>query len=272
MYLAEHEAYVIQNACTGQRMPGNSENRICGSDETLFVPYLQPLYSVAQDRIYGAEVLARKLGPCGKVHMPDEFIAAMEAERRISEVDYRMFEHACSILNLYETIRPDFRLSCNFSRLTLSDENFIRRIDETLQQTGADSRKLIFEITESSHGVCIETIEKRLIDIKSLGIAIALDDMGVEASNLGMLHLPQIDFAKIDRSLVFKAECDQRKQTVIEKLIEMCHRLGICCIAEGIETRQQADLLVGFECDSLQGYYIGKPLSVNEFFERSIAR
>lgn len=78
MYLAEHEAYVIQNACTGQRMPGNSENRICGSDETLFVPYLQPLYSVAQDRIYGAEVLARKLGPCGKVHMPDEFIAAME--------------------------------------------------------------------------------------------------------------------------------------------------------------------------------------------------
>lgn len=111
-----------------------------------------------------------------------------------------------------------------------------------------------------------------MIDIKSLGIAIALDDMGVEASNLGMLHLPQIDFAKIDRSLVFKAECDQRKQTVIEKLIEMCHRLGICCIAEGIETRQQADLLAGFECDSLQGYYIGKPLSVNEFFERSIAR
>lgn len=54
MYLAEHEAYVIQNACTGQRMPGNSENRICGSDETLFVPYLQPLYSVAQDRIYGS--------------------------------------------------------------------------------------------------------------------------------------------------------------------------------------------------------------------------
>lgn len=129
---------------------GIQKTGICGSDETLFVPYLQPLYSVAQDRIYGAEVLARKLGPCGKVHMPDEFIAAMEAERRISEVDYRMFEHACSILNLYETIRPDFRLSCNFSRLTLSDENFIRRIDETLQQTGADSRKLIFEITESS--------------------------------------------------------------------------------------------------------------------------
>ena len=155
MYLAEHEAYVIQNACTGRRKPEDSENRICGSDETLFIPYLQPLYNVAQDRIYGAEVLARKLGPCGKVHIPDEFIAAMEAERRISEVDYRMFEHACSILNLYETIRPDLRLSCNFSRLTLSDENFIRRIDETLQQSGVDSRKLIFQRIHSQRAVSL---------------------------------------------------------------------------------------------------------------------
>ena len=83
-----------------------------------------------------------------------------------------------------------------------------------------------------------------------------------------MLYLPQIQNVKIDRSLICRAENSEREQTVIRHLVDLCHDLNMTCVAEGIETDSQIELLKQLGCDRLQGYKIGKPMTPEEFLER----
>lgn len=236
--------------------------------DSSFIPYLQPLYSIASGRVYGAEALVRKIGPDGRLHVPVEFIRVMEQERMISLVDYTMLEKVCELLVRWEESWPGLTINCNMSRLTLSEPDFLDRVDEIIARTGADTRKLTFEITESSHSIQLESLEARLDAIRSRGIALAIDDMGTEASCLEMLYLPQIETVKLDRSLICKAGNSRREQTVIRHLIELCHDLNMLCVAEGIETDEQIELLKKLGCDRLQGYRIGKPMPAEEFYEK----
>ena len=135
-------------------------------------------------------------------------------------------------------------------------------------ETGADPKRLTFEITEGSQGVQLESMGSLLDALRARGITLALDDMGTEAACLEMLYLPQIKNVKIDRSLICRAENSEREQTVISGLIELCHKLGMQCVAEDIETKSQVDLLKKLGCDRLQGYYIGKPMPPEAFFEK----
>lgn len=83
-----------------------------------------------------------------------------------------------------------------------------------------------------------------------------------------MLFLSQIDIVKLDRSLISRAENGAHETTVIAGLIQLCHQLGMTCVAEGIERHEQMELLKKLHCDRLQGYYIGKPMPPEEFFEK----
>ena len=139
-------------------------------------------------------------------------------------------------------------------------------MDKIFAETGVDPRRLIFEITESSQGIQLESLSSLLDELKQRGITIAIDDLGTEAACLEMLYLPQISVAKIDRSLICKAEHSPREQTVIRHLIDLCHDLGMRCVAEGIEHDSQIELLKQLGCDRLQGYKIGKPMPAEAFF------
>ena len=83
-----------------------------------------------------------------------------------------------------------------------------------------------------------------------------------------MLYLPQIGVVKIDKNLIDKAAHNDRTKTVIRSLVNMCHDLKMRCVAEGIETQKQVELLKALGCDRLQGYFIGKPMPTDEFFSR----
>ena len=236
--------------------------------ESTFQIYLQPLYSLEQDKVYAAEGLVRKIDPHGKLHAPFEFIHAMEQARMISMVDYEMLRQACGLLVKWKDIWPEFRVGCNFSRITLAEPDYLQTVDKILKETGADPGRLTFEITEGSQGIQLESMGSLLDALRARGIALALDDMGTEAACLEMLYLPQIETVKIDRSLICWAENSEREQTVIAGLIELCHKLGMLCVAEGVETQSQVELLKKLGCDRLQGYYIGKPMPPEEFFAR----
>lgn len=94
------------------------------------------------------------------------------------------------------------------------------------------------------------------------------DDLGTEAACLEMLYLPQISVAKIDKSLIDKAEHIDREQLVIRHLVDLCHDLNMRCVAEGIETDSQIELLKKLGCDKLQGYKIGKPMLPEDFLRQ----
>ena len=236
--------------------------------QSKFVVYLQPLYGVEQGAVIGAEALVRRIGEDGSVCAPFEFVHMMEEENLISVVDYEMLEQSCRLLRDVGQRWPGFQLACNMSRNTLAELDYLDRIDDILTRTGVDHSQLIFEVTESSRGLQLESIEDRLNALKARGIAVAVDDMGTECSCLEMLYLPQLDLVKIDRSLISKANHGPREQAVIGSLIDLCHKLGLGCVAEGIETKEQGQLLKSLGCDRLQGYYFGRPMPPEEFFAR----
>lgn len=266
MQTAKNKFYAANTDLKDNR-PGYLDALLQEFRDSTFIPYLQPLYSIKSDKVYGAEVLVRKIDPHGHIHAPVEFIGIMEREHMISMVDFTMLRQACELIQKWKTLWPDIVLNVNFSRNTLTEPDYLERVDQVLAETGVDPTQLIFEITESSQGIQLESLSNLLTEIRKRGIAIAIDDLGTEAACLGMLYLPQISVAKIDKSLIDKAEHSDREQLVIRHLVDLCHELNMTCVAEGIETPSQIELLKHLGCDRLQGYKIGKPMPAEEFFQ-----
>lgn len=264
----EKRRHYLRSETTASARPQYLDALLQEFRDSTFQIYLQPLYSIEQDKVYAAEGLVRKIDPHGKMHAPFEFIHMMEQERMISMVDYEMLRQACELLVKWKDVWPDFRVGCNFSRITLAEPDYLNTVDKILAETGADPKRLTFEITEGSQGIQLESMGSLLDALRARGITLALDDMGTEAACLEMLYLPQIQNVKIDRSLICRAENSEREQIVISGLIELCHKLGMLCVAEGIETSSQVELLKKLGCDRLQGYKIGKPMPPEEFLER----
>lgn len=267
MQTAKNKFYAA-NAELKNSRPGYLDALLQEFRDSTFIPYLQPLYSIQYNRVYGAEVLVRKIDPHGNIHTPVEFISIMECEHMISMVDFTMLRQACELIQKWKPVWPDIVLNVNFSRNTLMEPDFLERIDQILSETGADPAQLIFEITESSQNIQLESLCSLLDEVKQRGISLAIDDLGTEAACLEMLYLPQISVAKIDKSLIDKAEHIDREQLVIRHLIDLCHDLNMRCVAEGIETDSQIELLKKLGCDKLQGYKIGKPMLPEDFLRQ----
>lgn len=267
MQTAKNKFYAA-NAELKDSHPGYLDALLQEFRDSTFIPYLQPLYSIQYNRVYGAEVLVRKIDPHGNIHTPVEFISIMECEHMISMVDFTMLRQACELIQKWKPVWPDIVLNVNFSRNTLMEPDFLERIDQILSETGADPAQLIFEITESSQNIQLESLCSLLDEVKQRGISLAIDDLGTKAACLEMLYLPQISVAKIDKSLIDKAEHIDREQLVIRHLIDLCHDLNMRCVAEGIETDSQIELLKKLGCDKLQGYKIGKPMLPEDFLRQ----
>ena len=267
MQTAKNKFYAA-NAELKNSRPGYLDALLQEFRDSTFIPYLQPLYSIQYNRVYGAEVLVRKIDPHGNIQAPVEFIDVIEREHMISMVDFTMLRQACELIQKWKPVWPDIVLNVNFSRNTLMEPDFLERIDQILSETGADPAQLIFEITESSQNIQLESLCSLLDEVKQRGISLAIDDLGTEAACLEMLYLPQISVAKIDKSLIDKAEHIDREQIVIRHLVDLCHDLNMRCVAEGIETDSQIELLKKLGCDKLQGYKIGKPMLPEDFLRQ----
>lgn len=267
MRTAKNKFYAA-NAELEDSRPGYLDALLQEFRDSTFIPYLQPLYSIQYNRVYGAEVLVRKIDPHGNIQTPVEFIDVMEREHMISMVDFTMLRQACELIQKWKPVWPDIVLNVNFSRNTLMEPDFLERIDQILSETGVNPVQLIFEITESSQNIQLESLCSLLDEVKQRGISLAIDDLGTEAACLEMLYLPQISVAKIDKSLIDKAEHNEREQIVIRHLINLCHDLNMRCVAEGIETDSQIELLKKLGCDKLQGYKIGKPMLPEDFLRQ----
>ena len=267
MQTAKNKFYAA-NAELKDSRPGYLDALLQEFRDSTFIPYLQPLYSIQYNRVYGAEVLVRKIDPHGNIQAPVEFIDVMEREHMISMVDFTMLRQACELIQKWKPVWPDIVLNVNFSRNTLMEPDFLERIDQILSETGADPAQLIFEITESSQNIQLESLYSLLDEVKQRCISLAIDDLGTEASCLEMLYLPQISVAKIDKGLIDKAEHIDREQLVIKHVVDLCHDLNMRCVAEGIETDSQIELLKKLGCDKLQGYKIGKPMLPEDFLRQ----
>ena len=190
MQAAKNKLYASNTDLKGQR-PGYLDLLLKEFRDSTFIPYLQPLYSIQYDRVYGAEVLVRKIDPHGNIHPPVEFIRILEKEHMISMVDLEMLRQSCELLQKWKAW-PDLVLNVNVSRNTLVEPDYLTQVDKIFADTGVDPRRLIFEITESSQGIQLEPLSSLLDELRARGITLAIDDLGPEAACLEMLYLPQI--------------------------------------------------------------------------------
>ena len=155
---------------------------------------------------------------------------------------------------------PTLRMAVNVSPVQLRQPNFLGLIDEAIRQTGSDPAQLEIEITESVAVGGIDPIIKLLEEIRARGVSVALDDFGTGYSSLSCVHRYPINSVKIDRSFVMHMDANENHRAVVKAIVALAHALQMNLVAEGVETREHANILRELQCEMAQGYFFSKPL------------
>lgn len=230
-----------------------------------FELYLQPKFNTKTEKIVGAEALIRKVEN-GKIIMPSQFIPMYEKTGIITKLDMFVLEEVCKLQSKWKNFNlPLLPISINESRHHLKNKNHIKELKEIIEQYDTDSKLIELEMTETTVVEDIEVAKKAANAVKKLGFIVSMDDFGSGYSAFNILKDIEIDILKIDREFFQNLENNVRAQIIIESIINMCKRLNIITVAEGIETKEQVDFLKKVECDIIQGYYFSKPIPISEF-------
>lgn len=230
-----------------------------------FKVYLQPKIAVKDHTLAGAEALIRYQDETGQIITPDKFIPVLEDTYFVSKVDYFVFEEVCKNLCIWIKEGNTITISCNFSRVTFMDENFVKRIGAISDKYNIPRKFLEIEITEGANYTNFDTLIVRIKEIRKSGYKVAMDDFGVESSNLALLSIVELDVLKIDKGFVRDITSNKRSQIIVDAITNMCNGMDIQLIAEGVENEQQLDTLIKYGVKIVQGYMFSKPISVTDF-------
>lgn len=227
--------------------------------------YYQPQIDVDSGRIIGMEALTRwnnqKLGTVS----PAEFIPAAENNGLIIPMGEWVLRTACEqAAKWHRDGYSDLRMSVNLSPRQFQCKNLPEYIENVLDETGLDPRRLELEITESctisDHEAGIKILER----LKALGIRVSIDDFGTGYSSLSYLHKLPIDAVKIDRAFVTCIGENGENGVIARTIITMAHSLGLSVIAEGIEEPHHLEFLRQEGCNEAQGFLVSRPVNVGE--------
>ncbi|MBO4847463.1 MAG: GGDEF domain-containing protein [Lachnospiraceae bacterium] len=232
-----------------------------------FHPFFQPKVDMRTGKLVGFEALCRWIHD-GKFIFPDQFIPIIDKAGLIPDLDMAIFDRTCACIRQWKDmgLNPP-RISTNFSRKNLFVQDIEEKILGTIKENGLTTDDLEIEITES---VKVQEYD-RLIEfvkyLKNNGVHIAIDDFGTGYSSLSLIHNVDVDIIKIDKSFVDNLLDDDRSRVLSHSIISIADKLGIGIIAEGVETREQGEMLLKLGCNVAQGYYYGKPVDYNEATE-----
>ncbi len=233
-----------------------------------FEVYLQPKYFIETGKIVGAEALVRWNRPKKGVLSPDSFIPLFEKNGFVRSLDKYMFERVCILLNNWKTVNnylTPIAISVNFSRIHLSDDMLAQDLLVIAKRYGIDPKMLEIEITETAvfdnMGMLIEVMK----ELKEVGFTISIDDFGSGYSSLNILKDVPADVIKMDKGFLDQTTDNERGKMILTSLIKMTKELGLCTVAEGVETLEQVNFLKAAGCDIAQGYYYAKPMRIEEF-------
>ena len=228
-----------------------------------FVMYLQPKYSISSESIVGAEALVRWIHPERGIIAPMEFIPIFEENGFIIKLDRCIWEKACKTIRSWidSGVKP-VPISINISRAHLTDDRFIGVLNELITKYDVPKDLLEIEITESVENSGADAMVKKLHDE---GYVLLMDDFGSGYSSLNMLKNTPFDVIKIDRQFFGEFMLSDRGKKIISHTISMSLDIGMGLVAEGIETKEQAEFLSDCGCDVAQGYYYSRPIALNDF-------
>lgn len=237
-----------------------------GMTEQQFFIVVQPQYD-ADHVISGAEVLLRWRHPEFGLISPIVFIPLAERLGLIASIGQFVFNQTLDLASkLKELTALSIPLSINTSMIELVDLNFSGYINEKLYQSGIDHTRINIEITESALAKDMSHVQANLDHLLGFGISIHLDDFGTGYSSLSHLSQLPISHLKIDKAFIDHIQRNDKDLKVVQTIIELGHRLNMKVIAEGVELKEQLEILHRFGCDYYQGYYFSQPIPVDEFY------
>jgi diguanylate cyclase (GGDEF)-like protein/PAS domain S-box-containing protein len=227
--------------------------------------YYQPIVDMNTGQILKAEALLRWMHPLRGSVSPADFIPLAEESGLIVDIGGWVFEQAIATMKRWQgDLGMRVQVSVNKSPAQFKSdagEHWLGRLSES----GLTGNSLTVEITE---GILLKDsyrVKDQLLEFRNNGIEVSIDDFGTGFSSLSYLKKFDIDYLKIDISFVRSITENEADRVLTEAIIVMAHKLGIKAIAEGIETREQYELLKDLGCDYGQGYYISRPLPEREF-------
>jgi diguanylate cyclase (GGDEF)-like protein len=220
----------------------------------------QPIVARGSERIAGFEALVRLPDGKGGMVSPARFIPLAEEVGLINEIGEWVLEHALSAAIAWP---EEIMVSVNLSPQQFDRENLVAIVGDMLTRTGFPADRLELEVTETLLLGDDDSVDRQIVGLKQLGVSLAMDDFGTGYSSLGYLLKYGFDKLKIDRSFLEAYEFDPDKHArIIETIIELGHNLGMLVTVEGVEHRHQVELLDRLNCDLLQGFFYGRPMSV----------
>ncbi|OHU85012.1 MULTISPECIES: EAL domain-containing protein [Pseudoalteromonas] len=231
-----------------------------GIKNSEFIPYYQPVVNAQSFLLEKLEMLAR-WDHDGELAGPHQFIATAEEANLIGKVCEQLLQKAFRDFSSWLEKMPSLTLSVNISVLQLIEPEFIDIFLCSLKRFNVPPINVEIEITESSLVSNLDTMKQTLLDLKSHGIRVAIDDFGTGYSSLSYLKHLSFDTIKVDQKFVsdLTGNIDGGELAIV--IVHMAQSLQVNCVAEGVETAEQARILADAGCHQLQGYYFSKPKS-----------
>lgn len=236
-----------------------------------FVVYYQPKVNIKDKSLYGAEALVRWFHD-GKLVPPMDFVPLLEQEGSICALDYYVLEEVCRFLSKrLDEGKSVCRVSVNFSRRHLDEDDLIERIVSTIDKYCLDHKYIEIELTESEEYQNFEVLTSVVDGLKKYDIGTSMDDFGTGFSSLNMIKKVDLNVIKLDKSFIpLENDYPEKKNDVImfRHIVDMLNQLGKETVAEGVETHEQLKYLEEAGCGIVQGYIFDKPLPEEEFVKR----
>ncbi|MGZ8159520.1 MAG: putative bifunctional diguanylate cyclase/phosphodiesterase [Methylobacter sp.] len=242
-----------------KRLSIETELRFALQNDQIVLFY-QPQYS-STHQLLGFEALVRWQHPEKGLISPADFLPIAEESGIIIELGERILCLACRQLAAWHSQGFDVpHLAINISPAQFNHRNFVEAVMSTLALTGVDPRAVMLEITENMIIKDINEVIEKMQLLKQSGIRFSIDDFGTGYSSLSYLKRLPIDQLKIDRSFVQDIAGNENDEAIVNTIISLAGNLKLEVIAEGVETLEQVNCLVGSGCNAFQGYWFSRPL------------
>jgi EAL domain-containing protein (putative c-di-GMP-specific phosphodiesterase class I) len=233
-----------------------------GLSRQQFELHFQPILDLQRFAVTGAEALLRWCHPERGMISPSDFIPLAEQCGLIEQLGSWVIREGCRAA---AQLPADIRVAINLSPMQFDRPGLVRTVAAALEESGVEPSRIELEITESvllhDNDINVATLD----ELNDLGVTIALDDFGTGYSSLSYLHRFSFDRIKIDHSFIRDILRNEGSLMIVRAIVMLAHSLGLVVTAEGVETDEQLAAVRGEGCDSVQGYYIGRPMPLADF-------
>lgn len=266
MYGAKHRdiAHVFYEAAsdphTPERLQLSGELRRAVENQE-FVLHYQPQIDLRTRSVVGVEALIRWVHPQRGLVEPDAFIPMAERHGLINPITDWVMSEALKQCRLWRLEGRSLRVAVNMAGRSFQQVDLIAKIQELLRSIGTLPECLEIEITENVLMADIEHGSQILQQLNEAGITITIDDYGTGYSSLAYLKKLPLNTLKIDKSFVLDMARDENDAVIVRSTVDLAHNLGYRVVAEGVEDKDTWDLLEILGCDSVQGFYSGRPMT-----------